>query len=259
MEEAMFGKRCSLCGGKLNSNGICTECGLDNNKSDKNYRINQSECDHEPLTHVHHGKNEKPEKQPKPNTPRQSWQGSTTTYSGNTGSTGSKKSGKKKKPGRIISKIIAVIVIFNVFFGIFQPLVSDILDDAISGYQENTEDYTRSDPYEYVTKELPEDGESVSFELTSGDYVVGVHIPEGNYQADVSYDYDTVQVDDGDSGLYLYEYAGRTDGDYLDDLRLYNGADCAHFFTDNHYTFIQTMHRQTMFFMKITHWQDKNL
>ena len=227
MEEAMFGKRCSLCGGKLNSNGICTECGLDNNKSDKNYRINQSECDHEPLTHVHHGKNEKPEKQPKPNTPRQSWQGSTTTYSGNTGSTGStgrKKSGKNKKPGRIISKIIAVIVIFNVFFGIFQPLVSDILDDAISGYQENTQDYTRSDPYEYVTKELPEDGESVSFELISGDYVVGVHIPEGNYQADVSYDYDTVQVDDGDSGLYLYEYAGRTDGDYLDDLRLYNGA-----------------------------------
>ena len=223
----MFGKRCSLCGGKLNSNGICTECGLDNNKSDKNYRINQSECDHEPLTHVHHGKNEKPEKQPKPNTPRQSWQGSTTTYSGNTGSTGStgrKKSGKNKKPGRIISKIIAVIVIFNVFFGIFQPLVSDILDDAISGYQENTQDYTRSDPYENVTKELPADGESVSFELTSGDYVVGVHIPEGNYQADVSYDYDTVQVDDGDSGLYLYEYAGRTDGDYLDDLRLYNGA-----------------------------------
>ena len=227
MEEAMFGKRCSLCGGKLNSNGICTECGLDNNKSDKNYRINQSECDHEPLTHVHHGKNEKPEKQPKLNTPRQSWQGSTTTYSGNTGSTGStgrKKSGKNKKPGRIISKIIAVIVIFNVFFGIFQPMVSDILDDVISGYQENTQDYTRSDPYEYVTKELPEDGESVSFELTSGDYVVGVHIPEGNYQADVSYDYDTVQVDDGDSGLYLYEYAGRTDGDYLDDLRLYNGA-----------------------------------
>ena len=38
------------------------ECGLDNNKSDKNYRINQSECDHEPLTHVHYGKNEKPEK-----------------------------------------------------------------------------------------------------------------------------------------------------------------------------------------------------
>lgn len=265
----MFGKRCTLCGGKLNSNGICTECGLDNNKSDKNYRLNQSECDHEPLTHVHYDKNEKPAKPPKPNTPRQSWQGkqkenswqqnsqnqndqgyssqsrqsgqytqnqtwqnnggqswqsSTATYSGNTGSAGRKKTGRKKRPGRIISKVIAVIVIFNVLFGIFQPLVSDILGDAISGYRENTEDYTRSDPYENVTKELPAEGESVSFDLTSGDYVVGVHIPEGNYQAEVSYDYDTVQVDDWDSGFYLYEYAGRSDGDYLDDLRLYDGA-----------------------------------
>ena len=224
MEEAMFGKRCSLCGGKLNSNGICTECGLDNNKSDKNYRINQSECDHEPLTHVHYDKNEKPVKQPKPNTPRQSWQGSTTTYSENTGSTGRKKAGNKKKPGRIISKVISVIVILNLIFGIAQPFFDAIFDDGLGGYKENTEDYTRNDPYEYVTKELPADGESVSFELTSGDYVVGVHIPEGNYQADVSYDYDTVQVDDWDSGLYLYEYEGKTDGNYLDDLRLYNGA-----------------------------------
>ena len=220
----MFGKRCSLCGGKLNSNGICTECGLDNNKSDKNYRINQSECDHEPLTHVHYDKNEKPVKQPKPNTPRQSWQESTTTYSENTGSTGRKKAGNKKKPGRIISKVISVIVILNLIFGIAQPLFDAIFDDGLGGYKENTEDYTRNDPYEYVTKELPADGESVSFELTSGDYVVGVHIPEGNYQADVSYDYDTVQVDDWDSGLYLYEYEGKTDGNYLDDLRLYNGA-----------------------------------
>ena len=38
----MFGKRCTLCGGKLDSNGICKECGLDNKKNDKNYRVNQS-------------------------------------------------------------------------------------------------------------------------------------------------------------------------------------------------------------------------
>lgn len=224
MEEVMFGKRCTLCGGKLNSNGICTECGLDNNKSDKNYRVNQSECDHEPLTHVHQDKKEKPSKQPEPNTARQFWQSSTTTYTGNTGSARRKKSGKKKNPGRIISKVIVVIVILNVIFGIFQPLFDDIFGNVISGHIENTDDYTRSDPYENVTKELPIEGESVSCELTSGDYVVGVHIPEGNYQAEVSNDYDTVQVDDWDSGFYLYEYAGRTDGDYLDDLRLYSGA-----------------------------------
>ena len=49
----MFGKRCTLCGGKLDSNGICKECGLDNKKNDKNYRVNQSSCDGQPLTHVH--------------------------------------------------------------------------------------------------------------------------------------------------------------------------------------------------------------
>ena len=49
----MFGRRCTLCGGKLDSHNICTECGLDNNKSEKNYRINQSNCDELPLTHVH--------------------------------------------------------------------------------------------------------------------------------------------------------------------------------------------------------------
>lgn len=31
-----MGKQCSLCGGKLR-NGICTECGMDNRKSDRTY------------------------------------------------------------------------------------------------------------------------------------------------------------------------------------------------------------------------------
>ena len=48
-----FRERCSLCGGKLDSNNICTECGLDNNKSEKHYHVNQSSCDGQPLTHVH--------------------------------------------------------------------------------------------------------------------------------------------------------------------------------------------------------------
>ena len=41
----MAGK-CILCGGKLR-NGICTECGMDNNKSDAAYRsqVNRSQCE----------------------------------------------------------------------------------------------------------------------------------------------------------------------------------------------------------------------
>ena len=47
----MFGKKCSLCGGKV-VHGICTECGL-NNKKQEQYRPNQSSCDDMPLTHSH--------------------------------------------------------------------------------------------------------------------------------------------------------------------------------------------------------------
>ena len=49
----MFGRRCSLCNGKLDSKNVCKECGLDNTKSEKYYKINQSSCDDMPLTHVH--------------------------------------------------------------------------------------------------------------------------------------------------------------------------------------------------------------
>lgn len=45
---------CSLCGGKLRE-GICTECGMDNRKSDDMYKgiLNQSSCDNASMTHVH--------------------------------------------------------------------------------------------------------------------------------------------------------------------------------------------------------------
>ena len=49
----LFGERCSLCGGRLDSHRVCTECGLDNNKSEKHYHVNRSSCDGQPLTHVH--------------------------------------------------------------------------------------------------------------------------------------------------------------------------------------------------------------
>ena len=48
---------CSLCGGKL-KDGICTECGMNNQKSDEMYRdrLNRSKYDHtsmESMSHVH--------------------------------------------------------------------------------------------------------------------------------------------------------------------------------------------------------------
>lgn len=47
-------RKCKLCGGRLNE-GICTECGLDNRKTDEMYQdiLNKSSCDGENMTHIH--------------------------------------------------------------------------------------------------------------------------------------------------------------------------------------------------------------
>ena len=58
----MLGRRCSLCNGKLDSRNVCKECGLDNTKSDKYYKINQSGFENLPLTHVHKEKNKATQK-----------------------------------------------------------------------------------------------------------------------------------------------------------------------------------------------------
>ena len=50
----MRGRKCSLCGGRLNHNNICIECGLDNTKSDADYNMNQSTAEYGELTHTHH-------------------------------------------------------------------------------------------------------------------------------------------------------------------------------------------------------------
>ena len=34
--------RCTLCGGRLNADRICTECGMDNKKDDSQYRLNEN-------------------------------------------------------------------------------------------------------------------------------------------------------------------------------------------------------------------------
>ena len=49
---------------------------------------------------------------------------------------------------------------------------------------------TEQDPYSYVTREIPAEGSEESYTLSSGCYIVGVHIPEGIYQADMDDDFD---------------------------------------------------------------------
>ena len=242
----MFGKRCSLCGGKLNSRGICTECGLDNSKSDKNYRINRSDCDGMPLTHVHEEKEKhRPDRKAdhreinhKETNHKKRDYGKQGYRMNESDMTGKKRRKHVQTPDitnrrRPLKIVILAIIVIAVLGNLYEEHKYDIeyaVGDAVQGVFQDTGDQktndtdeTDYDHYQYVTREIPKEGESADYELTSGNYVAGVEIPEGIYTVTPKDDYDTVQIDDPENSIYLYEY---TEGkkDKIEDIRLYKGA-----------------------------------
>ena len=242
----MFGKRCSLCGGKLNSSGICTECGLDNSKSDKNYRINRSDCDGMPLTHVHEEKEKyRPDRKAdhreinhKETNHKKRDYGKQGYRMHESDMTGKKRRKHVQTPDitnrrRPLKIVILAIIVIAVLGNLYEEHKYDIeyaVGDAVQGVFQDTGDQktndtdeTDYDHYQYVTREIPKEGESADYELASGNYVAGVEIPEGIYTVTPKDDYDTVQIDDPENSIYLYEY---TEGkkDKIKDIRLYKGA-----------------------------------
>ena len=242
----MFGKRCSLCGGKLNSSGICTECGLDNSKSDKNYRINRSDCDGMPLTHVHEEKEKyRPDRKAdhreinhKEINHKKRDYGKQGYRMNESDMTGKKRRKHVQTPDitnrrRPLKIVILAIIVIAVLGNLYEEHKYDIeyaVGDAVQGVFQDTGDQktndtdeTDYDHYQYVTREIPKEGESADYELASGNYVAGVEIPEGIYTVTPQDDYDTVQIDDPENSIYLYEY---TEGkkDKIEDIRLYKGA-----------------------------------
>ena len=242
----MFGKRCSLCGGKLNSSGICTECGLDNSKSDKNYRINRSDCDGMPLTHVHEEKEKhRPDRKAdhreinhKETNHKKRDYGKQGYRMNESDMTGKKRRKHVQTPDitnrrRPLKIVILAIIVIAVLGNLYEEHKYDIeyaVGDVVQGVFQDTGDQktndtdeTDYDHYQYVTREIPKEGESADYELASGNYVAGVEIPEGIYTVTPQDDYDTVQIDDPENSIYLYEY---TEGkkDKIKDIRLYKGA-----------------------------------
>lgn len=242
----MFGKRCSLCGGKLNSRGICTECGLDNSKWDKNYRINRSDCDGMPLTHVHEEKEKhRPDRKAdhreinhKETNHKKRDYGKQGYRMNESDMTGKKRRKHVQTPDitnrrRPLKIVILAIIVIAVLGNLYEEHKYDIeyaVGDAVQGVFQDTGDQktndtdeTDYDHYQYVTREIPKEGESADYELASGNYVAGVEIPEGIYTVTPKDDYDTVQIDDPENSIYLYEY---TEGkkDKIEDIRLYKGA-----------------------------------
>ena len=212
---ALFEKRCSLCGGRLDSNKRCIECGLDNKKNDSMYRgmMNRNNCDGEPLTHVH----EELPRNPRQNQPKQyqakqyqQRQYQSQSYSGTRNSTTNQKQTQApKKHAKTFAIVIAVLGLLPSVFGIFGALIDENM------YTSHKEEAVYT---EYV--DIYEDY------LEPGMYTVGVHIPEGTYSIELGMgNYGTFDVwekedgilytedfyildwgtDDSIEGLYLYE------------------------------------------------------
>ena len=232
----MFKKKCSLCGGRLENNR-CTLCGLDNSIYEQRRPVRQSTM--EPAHRV---------QTPKPNP-----------------SSGTKSASQKKQaqhmprqPGSIQpprriqvqnmqpqdkkSKYSSRIVLLTIVITVSLIVLSFILslqngdDDHIwsdEGYvwsdEYDTYDYSDYAPYEYVTREIPETGETYETVLGNGIYRIGVHVPEGIYRAELSEGTGSIQIKDEENGIYHYVTFG-TDTEYdqvteEEDIRLYNGAD----------------------------------
>lgn len=254
----MFEKRCSLCGGKLRGN-ICTECGLDNSKSDANYVSSGST--HrlgEGMTHEHKD-NENPmagktvtkdwieqekraakaRRQGTGSTNSQTYRSagrSTSTYqsSGYQSTAASTRSGKKKKHS-LFGIVILIFILFSVVSSIFGAIRTSYeeWDSKQDSYWESGDSETESeyDPYGYAEKELSEDGETYDIDLSAGVYKGGVHIPEGRYTVEclsedgnAASSYMELSLNDDENSIYIHEYFEEGETIQIEDLRVYEEA-----------------------------------
>lgn len=244
---------CYLCGAKLH-HGYCRDCGLDNTKiHKKNYRLNESGT----VTKIGHDESKLVKelkdsvKKPAANTNvNRKIPESTFTYK--TGNDVSKKSGSyqfvpqnmivrtpKVKPDRTQKKtssrikwIVKLVVIVNILlvvisslYGIYKEEHSYQTDYMGSIFSEEYEEY---DPYEYVSRELASDGDNLTQVLGAGEYVVGTHIPEGDYTITLQEGSCYFNLNDDENSIYIGESFGKNkeydEVSKRQDVRLYQNA-----------------------------------
>ena len=250
----MRGRKCSLCGGRLNHNNICTECGLDNTKSDADYHMYQNIADYGELTHTHRSaqthsweaktvqkpersRTKKAQKNPENRVSsaeaRRMMQQAKTSFEQH-GQTVTwdrearwRQSARTVKRKRRIARSTAIITIVLLFCGMMPGMLSlfseMISGDSFGGRETEVEEY-EYDPYKYLTEEFREGGEVYSTVLEAGEYIVGVHIPEGKYIVKRKEDYGSIRVRDEVNDLYMSYFLGGEDTGEADDIRLFLGA-----------------------------------
>ncbi len=264
----MARRRCSLCGGRL-SEGRCTLCGLDNTIYNREFSYSESTSQEESRQEQkqqvkpQHQKQARRTEQFEKKKPSDAQKHNVTMTSAGRSGYGSGQAGqrntaasvrqmerqsyspghagtsaqkKKKKSGRLTILVILLIIllsflptIMEAVQSVLQDISSDsgsVFDTYFGGSHDEEVDY---DPYEYVTREIPDTGEAYEAILGNGIYKVGVHIPEGVYRAEVEEGAGALGIADDENIIYDSVYLGEEE-EYgqvtaADDLRLYNGAE----------------------------------
>lgn len=174
--------RCILCGGKLSSKGKCVECGLDNTKGDKKYRLN---VHNEKTVRLHGGDCE--DNLNRDNSPKKAGERRQADAAKKKAKE-RRQAGTVKKKGSIAGKTkraVAVIVIFELFLAGLQ-LVPELLDELkLQDFGVETMDQMN----ELTEVSKPErvewarsDSGYFEAKLAPGFYEVGYEIPAGRYQ-----------------------------------------------------------------------------
>lgn len=192
-------RRCYLCGGKL-VNGVCVECGLDNKRNDrKSFRLNCTTAEfakdrktthtidttiqkEEKIKNQEVSKEKNQNKEHKTaNVLQQQTKKRKDVNKQVRKKTKSAVEGKQKSTfSKMIKSIVAIVLGLNLI-----PLIIGACIEGISQFKEEVTYEKHHDQeynfYENAKYELSNEGEVFEIELSTGNYKVGVHIPEGIY------------------------------------------------------------------------------
>ena len=250
--------RCSLCGSRLN-NGKCEFCGLDNRMYDRNYLK-------DPYHLAEIAREADTPKAPPGQTQRpaaaSARSGSSAQKTVFTAKPPARKGAdfssrrqkqdvsswqKRQNSGASRSRAVIVIVILVILICIAGPVLFQIgksvietgtvpdtdswqsAVDSLFSDDDSSLDLNDYDAYDYVTREIPEDGTDYEVTLSDGFYQVGIHIPEGVYHVELAEESADLHIADTENIIYDSVWFGdETEYDEVteaDDIRLYNGAE----------------------------------
>ena len=234
---------CSLCGGRL-KNGVCTECGMDNRKSDAVYSrtLNRSECAKENLSHVHKQdkveqyrapdinktrETKSPYTQKKPQNQRNMQKTSAKSRTGGFQSSGQYSpqkytynlgnANKGKNSGMLVTLFIGICMIVTVIaflvngYTEYSEAAPEYLSEDFGMFMNPEEEWEEISPAP-VPEELNPVGEVWEQNLEAGAYVVGVDIPEGEYTLRGE-EGSSFQVSDAEHVIFYMESFGTDEGD----------------------------------------------